>query len=658
MQDRPAIVQTIYTEKIMLMKRHTATPTSKRINHFLTICIFTFYCFISNAGYAQMDYISANEQLAGHPRILMLKGEEAAIKKTITLDATWANVHKIILTASDNLVSIAPVERIQIGRRLLDKSREALRRLFMLSYSFRTTGDQKYLLRAEKELLAISGFSDWNPSHFLDVAEMTMAAAIGYDWLFDELSPSTKAIIREAILKKGLEPSLDPKNNSWLKAEHNWNQVCNAGMTYGAMAIYEDQPVMARQIINRAIGSIALPMKDYAPDGVYPEGYGYWGYGTSFNVLFISAIEKLFGKDFGMSQMPGFLLTAGFMENMTGPSGKPFNYSDAGSNGGLHPAMFWFANKVKDPSLLWVESSFLKTNSPEALAKDRLLPAIMLWSGGIGIDKIKAPADNVWVGNGRNPVAMMRTSWTDPNAIYVAMKGGSVSVNHAHMDIGSFIMEADGVRWAMDFGMQDYESLESKGIKLFGRTQDAQRWTVFRYTNLVHNTLAVNNQLQNVTGFAPITSSGKTASFMNVVTDLSAVYKDELAKANRGIAIVDKRYVLVRDEIETAGKERTIRWTMLTPATVKIIGTDKAELTKDGKKLVLQVKGPANLAMKTWSTAPPNDYDAPNPGTTLVGFEVTLPANTKTALNVTLVPESAGIKTTKKIAALQNWNKK
>ena len=640
------------------MKRHTATPTSKRINHFLTICIFTFYCFISNAGYAQMDYISANEQLAGHPRILMLKGEEAAIKKKVSLDATWANVHKTILTASDNLISITPVERIQIGRRLLDKSREALRRLFMLSYSFRTTGDQKYLLRAEKELLAISGFSDWNPSHFLDVAEMTMAAAIGYDWLYDELSPSTKAIIKEAILKKGLEPSLDPKNNSWLKAEHNWNQVCNAGMTYGAMAIYEDQPVMARQIINRAIGSIALPMKDYAPDGVYPEGYGYWGYGTSFNVLFISAIEKLFGKDFGMSQMPGFLLTAGFMENMTGPSGKPFNYSDAGSNGGLHPAMFWFANKVKDPSLLWVESSFLKTNSPEALAKDRLLPAIMLWSGGIGIDKIKAPADNVWVGNGRNPVAMMRTSWTDPNAIYVAMKGGSVSVNHAHMDIGSFIMEADGVRWAMDFGMQDYESLESKGIKLFGRTQDAQRWTVFRYTNLVHNTLAVNNQLQNVTGFAPITSSGKTASFMNVVTDLSAVYKDELAKANRGIAIVDKRYVLVRDEIETAGKERTIRWTMLTPATVKIIGTDKAELTKDGKKLVLQVKGPANLAMKTWSTAPPNDYDAPNPGTTLVGFEVTLPANTKTALNVTLVPESAGIKTTKKIAALQNWNKK
>lgn len=104
-----------------------------------------------------------------------------------------------------------------------------------------------------------------------------MAAAIGYDWLYDQLSEESRNTIKEAILKKRLEPSLNTKHNNWLKALHNWDQVCNAGMAYGAMAIYEDQPLIARQIINRAIETIALPMKDYAPDGVYPEGYGYWG---------------------------------------------------------------------------------------------------------------------------------------------------------------------------------------------------------------------------------------------------------------------------------------------------------------------------------------------------------------------------------------------
>ncbi|MBD0349896.1 MAG: heparinase II/III family protein [Flavisolibacter sp.] len=625
---------------------------------FLPVTILYVLLLFRLSGTAQTDYIGSQQNLAGHPRILLLKGEEEAIKKTISADPVWGKLQQAIITESDNIITLAPVERIQIGRRLLDKSREALRRLFMLSYAHRLTGDQKYMQRAEREMLTIAAFSDWNPSHFLDVAEMTMAMAIGYDWLYDNLSPNSRSAIKEAILKKGLEPSLDSKYNSWLKAEHNWNQVCNAGMTYGAIAIYEDQPELAKQIINRAIETIVLPMKDYAPDGAYPEGYGYWGYGTSFNVMFISAVEKLFGKDFRLSQMPGFLKTAGYMENMTGPTGKPFNYSDAGSSSGLHPAMFWFANKLKDPSLLWVERSYLMNRNPETHVKDRLLPAIMLWSGGMHINNITPPKSTIWVGQGKNPVALMRTSWTDTNALYVGFKGGSVSVNHAHMDIGSFVMDADGVRWAMDFGMQEYESLESKGIQLFGRTQDAQRWTVFRYTNLVHNTLTANNQHQRVTGHAPITSSSSSPTFMNATTDMSEIYKGALAKANRGIAIVNQQYVVVRDEVETLNEETTLRWTMLTPADVKITDKNKAELIQGGKKLTLRVQAPANVTMKTWSTDPPNSYDAPNPGTALVGFEVKLPANSKTALTVELIPEKALSKATKQIQPLQNWNRK
>jgi hypothetical protein len=200
--------------------------------------------------------------------------------------------------------------------------------------------------------------------------------------------------------------------------------------------------------------------------------------------------------------------------------------------------------------------------------------------------------------------------------------------------------------------------LESKGIQLFGRTQDAQRWTVFRLTNLVHNTLTVNNQHQKVTGFAPIISSSDNSNFMNAVTDLSEIYKGGLVKSNRGIAIVDKSYVVVRDEIQTPDSTTTIRWTMLTPSTVKITGANTAELTQGSKKLFLQVQSPVAVTMKTWSTDPPNSYDAPNPGTALVGFEVILPANSKTALNVLLVPAKALNKASKKIDPLNKWNNK
>lgn len=619
--------------------------------------MITLICCITNNAWAQLEVVNAQTKIPDHPRLLMLSGEETSIKKVIGADQTWSGLNQALLSECDSIVAAPVLERIQIGRRLLSVSREALRRIFYLSYAWRMTNNQRYLQRAEKEMLAISAFTNWNPSHFLDVAEMTMALSIGYDWLYKGLPVESRTAIKEAILKKGLEPSLNNKNNSWLSVTHNWNQVCNAGMSYGALAIYEDEPVLARKIINRAIETIALPMGDYAPNGVYPEGYGYWGYGTSFNVMFLSAIDKAFGQDFGLSQKPGFLKTAGFMENLTGLSGSPFNYSDSGPTGGLQPAMFWFATKLNDPSLLWVERSRLMNSNPATHMKNRLLPAIMLWNGGIGIQKIGPPKDNFWVGSGINPMVLMRSSWTDTTGIYVAMKGGSVSINHAHMDIGSFVMEADGIRWAMDFGMQEYESLESKGIQLFGRTQDAQRWTVFRYTNLVHNTLTINNRHQRVTGTAPITSSSASPDFMNAITDLSAIYKGAATKAARGIAIANKQYVVVRDEVEATDTVTTIRWTMLTPADVKITGKNTAELTKDGKKLFLKVQEPSNIVMKTWSTDPPNSYDAPNPGTTLVGFEVTIPAKAVTAITVSLVPEKAMNKANKKIVPLKNWNK-
>lgn len=604
---------------------------------------------------AQVDHLATANKLPNHPRLLLLKGEEEAIKRTIGADKTWNNLHQAILKECDILVDAAPLERIKIGRRLLDKSREGLRRVFFLAYAWRLTHQETYLKRAEKELLTLSAFEDWNPTHFLDVAEMTMAVSIGYDWLYNDLSDQSRSIIKEAILKKGIEPSLDAKYNSWLKATHNWNQVCNAGMTYGALAIYEDQPELAKRIINRAIESVVLPMGDYSPNGAYPEGYSYWGYGTSFNVMLISAVDKAFGTDFGLTKQPGFLKTAGYLENMTGPSGNAFNYSDSGLSGELQPAMFWFAQQSKDPSLLWVERSRLQNNDPKKHVRNRLLPAIMLWSNGVGLNAIGEPKSTMWVGEGRNPVALMRTSWSDPTAIYVGLKAGSPSVNHAHMDIGSFIMEADGVRWAMDFGMQEYESLESKGVDLWNSKQDSQRWQIFRYNNFVHNTLTINNGLQRVAGKATITSYSTTPQFMNATTDLTDVYKESLAKLNRGIAIIDKAQVIVRDELETLSTETTVRWTMLTSATVSLAGGNKAELTRDGKKLTLQVEEPARIELKTWPTNPPHDYDAPNPGTTLVGFEVTLPANAKTTLTVRLIPENAANKVQQKVRPLSQW---
>ena len=589
-----------------------------------------------------------------HPRILLLKGEERQIEQSIAGNAMWKKMHETILQECNQIIHLAPVERIQIGRRLLDKSREALRRIFQLSYAWRMTGEQKYFDRCEKEMLAIARFSDWNPSHFLDVAEMTMAVSIGYDWLYPDLSPESKKTILDAIVSKGLYPSMDPKYNSWLKDSHNWNQVCNAGMTYGALAVFEDHLELSKNIIDRALHSIPLPMNEYNPEGAYPEGYNYWDYGTSFNVMFLSAIEKALDSDFGLNSTPGFLQTAGFLQNMTGVTGDAYNWGDAREGGNLSPAMFWLAQKQNDPTILWVEKTYLKNDDYSSFTRDRLLPAIMVWGKDLPLDKVTEPKTIAWKGQGANPVALMRTSWTDPNAIYLGFKTGSPSVNHGHMDIGSFIMEADGIRWASDFGMQEYESLESKGIDLFGRTQDAQRWSVFRLNNFVHNTLTIDSQLQQVKGYAKIDRFSERPDFMYAISDISTVYEGQLSSAIRGVAIVDKKFVVVSDELVAGNKPTTIRWTMLTSATPKL-GKSSITFTKDGKKLVLQVNTSSEVTMKTLTTQSTTSYDAPNPGITLVGFELKLKPNQKQSVQVLLIPGSVDAKKIKFDKALGEW---
>ncbi|MBQ9819467.1 MAG: hypothetical protein IJM60_04225 [Bacteroidales bacterium] len=141
---------------------------------------------------AQTEYVMPSTLLPSHPRILLLKGEEKALKKQVNADPYWKKIQADLIREADRIVELPVNQRIKIGKRLLSVSRENLRRVFDLSYAYRMTGQKKYALRAEQEMLAAAAFSDWNPSHFLDVGEMTMALAIGYDWLYDKLSPASR----------------------------------------------------------------------------------------------------------------------------------------------------------------------------------------------------------------------------------------------------------------------------------------------------------------------------------------------------------------------------------------------------------------------------------------------------------------------------------
>src|SRR5690606_28885776 len=131
--------------------------------------------------------------------------------------------------------------------------------------------------------------------------------------------------------EKGIEPSMpeDPsKKHWWIHGDNNWNQVCHAGMVAAAVAVGNRHPELARTVIQRALDNLPRAAEAYAPDGAYAEGPMYWGYGTSFHIFLADALLQLSGSTFGTDGYPGFMESAGYIRQMTAPSGRFFCYSD------------------------------------------------------------------------------------------------------------------------------------------------------------------------------------------------------------------------------------------------------------------------------------------------------------------------------------------
>ena len=498
----------------------------------------------------------------------------------------------------------------------------------------------KYARRAEKEMLAVAQFSDWNPSHFLDVAEMTAALAIGYDWLYDVLEPASREIISQAIIDKGLHATENKSHLKFYTRDNNWNQVCNAGLVMGALAIYELLPEEATAQISKSVKSNPIAQASYGPDGVYPEGYSYWDYGTTFEVMLIESLRSALGTSFDLEKKPGFLESAHFMQAMVAPSGIIFNYSDCGRvTFPSNPLLYWFANETGDASVLWWERNMRPKQSRQA-DSSRILPIILMLAQRFEAGTVSYPDFRLWKGNGVQPVALYRSNWTSDKSPYLAMKGGSAYTAHAHMDAGGFIYEYAGLRWSDDPGAQDYHSMEKVGLNIWSRTQQSDRWKIFRYNNTAHNTLTVNDKMHIMKGNAPITSARELDRGCEVKVNLTPVLED-VEKAVRTFLMDDNGRLCIKDEIKAGDNPCNIKWLMWTRADAEITNRNTVTLSMEGKRIRLKASGSSTIKASILSNTPVKPYDCDNGKSLRVCFEMQIKPDKEGRIKVEFLPQDA-----------------
>jgi hypothetical protein len=563
------------------------------------------------AAWAQSDDDPLHQLRAAHPRLILLDSDLDRLKALIRDNPLAHRTYLDLERESERLVTTPVSEYKFVGPRLRAQTRRVLDRVSTLALMYRLTARDPLLRRAVAELRAAANFRDWNPAIFVDTAEMAHAFALGYDWLYNSLSPGERVWIRDAIAGKALDPVIPiyQREGGWPHDHFNANMICNAGVGLAALAIAGDKlnepdPAITGQSIGPAsIGSSSISsssindkcavvlrnvfeslprgLTTYGVEGSWPEGMAYWESATRSVCAFFSALQTALGNDYGLSASHGVDRAGRFRIHITGPSGKVFNFADSGDDIGGSPEMFWMAKRFSMPPYAWSEQKALDRSThpdaydlawfdPNARSPQQQVPAWPLDAIFRGVD-----------------IACFRSAWDDPNALYLAVKGGDNKAPHAHLDLGSFVLDAGGVRWANDLGGDDSRA----------RTES-------------HNTLLIDDQNQDLRAEARITRQEFAMDFSWVQIDLSRANPGKLKQWSRRFALAQRQAVLIEDSVRSDQPVDVI-WGMMTDADTMVSG-QTATLRKNGWILAAEIRSPRHAVFDVapLRSGPPQ---SPNP---------------------------------------------
>lgn len=524
------------------------------------------------------DMIEKNG-LYAHPRIIMSDERFAELKTHIGDDSVTAVLIEKMRKEADRILDTSVCQYdIPDGIRLLETSKRIQRRVAALAMAYNIFGDEKYARRCYAELEAACNFKDWNPSHFLDTAEMSTGFALGYDWLYNWMNDEQRAFIRRNLIEKGLDQVMEdyedkPRTRTYRWYQDypgdNWKLVCSGSMNMAALAIGDeaDARSIASEVLTYAYReAYSFVRRAYSEkDGTYSEGLGYWDYATYYLGLHSSSLTSAAGTDYGLAGFEGLRKSVDFIRYMSSNTSKSFSFGDDGDSRDTGWAvLLWLGDYLQSYEISAIRIGKIKDDSFNYLD--------LLW---IDEDKVTdsakdSPTDWGEIGAAN---ASFRNTW-DESGIVAALHAGENNYKyHGHYDLGSFYIESNGARFFTDLGNESYELPDRKYS--------------YRIRAEGHNTLVINpsKELDQQEGAECLITAFSGGNEAFAVTDLTAAYETCGAESVvRGLKMIkDRECVVIQDEVSLAAPGE-IYWFAHTKGQIEIADDGRSAVVTVGKE--------------------------------------------------------------------------
>ncbi len=573
------------------------------------------------------------------PRLLMNAAGFAALKGRVASDPVTKKLYESLKATAEKIIELP--ELVQVRGEAAGNNNPGAKEVFRmtsLGLLNQIDGDPRWKDFAAREMVSIASFTNWHPDEPKVCAEFVWGMAIGYDLFRSALNETQAKKVKDAIVQLGMdallahlkgeplpattkrpEPGVSatpskaapvkkaPRKQGEEPPPDGEEMMAATALMLGAIALVDEEPNVAGPAATAAAKVIGNGIKEFAPDGIWSEGVMVGDEVLDITASLIMTLRAATGSDFGFSTVEGLAQAATARMHLTGPANNVFNYGDAEGNA---------------LSRTWVTSFLcalygnpgvpaLKVPGPVSPETQLMSLAGLLLYHNPHIAGYGTP-ESLDAAFYHEKVATLRSAWGDPKAMFVGLKGGDNSRPGGQLDLGTFVIDAGGVRWAVDLGTESDRALKNRN--------DPKKYEMYREGTLGQNTWRFTGPAaeddkkklppkgkaavpeapkgsQPVDAQAPIIAFASTPERGLAIVDLSDAYSQRAKTLHRGVMLVRgaKPYVLMQDEMHLKNNTSP-DWIMHTRAEVTVEG-NKATLKSGSSTLTMTVVSPAGASI-------------------------------------------------------------